>query len=446
MTEQHSQPDGRRPGTSGARRRRRWRKVSLLALVALAVVLVAALASRAPMAFPGRAQGERPQRMPRVLVSDVQAADEPQEQPAAQPAETVTVRLMMVGDILMHSSVIDSGRQADGSLAYDHLFAPLAADIAEADVAVLNQETILGGSSWPYTGYPTFNSPQEVGDAEAAAGFDVILKATNHTLDLGYDGVRAELAYWASAHPEVAVIGMADPDGDGICPAGGTSPAGAYVYEKDGLRIALLNYTDVLNGNVDPAHDGRVVSVMSEEGVRADVAAARERADIVVVFAHWGEEYETVPTESERHWADVLCEAGADVVIGGHPHVIQPVEVLGEGDDRMLVCWSVGNFVSTQLGAANMVGGMVRIDFVKDARGARVGEYAFIPTVTQREGGTAGITAYKLADYTDELAARSPISSIDGGNGATAAWYADYCAQVLGDAFDRETASVHGSL
>ena len=119
--------------------------------------------------------------------------------------------------------IIEGGARADGTRNYDHLFVPIASDVAEADVAVLNQETILGGTRWPYSGYPMFNSPQEVGDAEVAVGFDVILKATNHTLDLGYDGVRAELSYWAQAHPQTAVIGMADPDGSHVAPAGGTS-------------------------------------------------------------------------------------------------------------------------------------------------------------------------------------------------------------------------------
>lgn len=278
-----------------------------------------------------------------------QASDD-SDKKSDEPIEPVEAHLMMIGDVLMHDRVMESGYLDDGSLNYDHLFAHILDDVADADVAVLNQETILGGTAWPYTGYPNFNGPQEVGDAEAKAGFDVVLKATNHTFDYGYDGIRTELAYWANSHPDMRVIGMADPDGNGVAPAGGTSPAGAYIFEKGALRVALLNYTNVLNGNVDPDNDGHVIALMTEEGIRADVAAAREKADLVIVFAHWGEEYETTPVESERYWAGVMQDAGVDVVIGGHPHVIQPVEVLGEGDHKMLVCWSVGNFVSTQVG------------------------------------------------------------------------------------------------
>ena len=451
MGRQRLNLDKRYTGATEPRKHRvRWVVLALacmaLAAASLAVVLVVARAGmRARSGFTGQGIA------PLSLVRDPEApaepapAPEPEDEPATQ--DPVTLDLMMIGDVLMHEAVIESGNHGDGTYSYEHLFSHIGAEVEAADVAVLNQETILGGSAWPYSGYPVFNSPQAVGDNEAALGFDVVLKATNHTLDLGYDGVRAELAYWHDKHPEMSVIGAADPDGNGVCPAGGTSPAGACLIDHDGLKVALLNYTDVLNGNVDPSFDHRVVSIMGEEGVRADVAAAREAgADFVVVFTHWGEEYETTPTERERYWAGVLHDAGVDVVIGGHPHVIQPVEVLGEGDDRMLVMWSVGNFVSNQPGAANMVGGMAKVHFVKDADGCRVGEWSFTPTVTQREGYSTNLTAYLLRDYTDELAAASSINATDPGNGGTAGWYRDYCASVLGDAFDWDTLSVHGSL
>ena len=378
--------------------------------------------------------------------SEADAEPEPEPEPVQEPVE---FKLMMIGDLLMHEGVIYSGQRADGSFNYDHLFAQIASDITEADVAMLNQETILGGTAFPYSGYPVFNTPQELGDAEVAAGFDVILKATNHTLDLGYDGVRVELAYWAQNHPEMAVIGMADPDGDGTCPVeGATSPAGPAIVEKDGLKVAILNYTEVLNGNVDWEHDWNVIGQCSEEGITSDVKAAREAgADFVVVVNHWGAEYVNEPTESERYWAEVCYGAGVDVVVGGHPHVIQPVEVIDDGSGRkMLVFWSVGNFVSSQPWASTMVGGMAKATLIKDADGCRIGAYEFIPVINQRQGYTTYQTAYKLCDYTDELAAASDIWTFDGGNGSTAAWYQNYCASVLGDAFDWDTMSVHGSV
>ena len=206
------------------------------------------------------------------------------------------------------------------------------------------------------------------------------------------------------------------------------------------------NDLKTLNFNVDPEYDHNVIGIMDEERIHTDVAAAREQgADLVIVFAHWGEEYEESPVESERYWAGVMQDAGVDVVIGGHPHVIQPVEVLERDGRKMLVCWSVGNVVSTQNDARNMVGGMVKLNLVKDGVGARVDTYEFMPTVTQKEPYTTNMCAYKLSDYTDELAAQSTVSAW-AGEGGTLGWYLDYCAMVLGDAFDWDTRSVHGTL
>lgn len=446
-------------GNTKPQRHRRLRAFLMALLVAGAMVasgIVVFVAYAAHASATAGVTQQQPVKAPEPVVEEAADSGEaPQtEEPAPEPEpepepESVELKLMMVGDILMHEGVIYSGDvDGDGVFNYDHLFAPIKDDVAEADVAILNQETVLGGHAFPLSGYPVFNSPQELGDAEVAVGFDVILKATNHTLDLGYDGVRTELAYWKSAHPETAVIGMADPDGDGVCPAGGTSPAGPYIMEKDGLKLALLNYTEILNGNVDVDYDWRVIALMSDEGIRSDVQAARDAgADFVVVITHWGAEYTNEPTETERYWASVLYDAGVDVVIGGHPHVIQPVEVMDDGSGRkMLVFWSVGNFVSSQPWAYTMVGGMAKVSFVKEGENAHVGAYEFIPVINQRQPNTLAQTAYKLRDYTDELAAASDIQYIDGGNGSTLGWYQDYCAGVLGDAFDRDTMSVHGTV
>ena len=362
------------------------------------------------------------------------------------PVQVNNAELMMIGDILMHEGVIDTGYQEDGSYNFDHLFAHVAEEVQQADIRAVNQETPLAGADFGYQGYPTFNAPQAVGDAEAAVGFNVILKATNHTFDMGYDGIRSELAFWAESHPDMKIIGVANPDGDGVCPAGGISPAGPYLFEKGNFKIALLNYTDVLNQNIDPEHDPSVIGIMDEERIAADVSTAREiGADIVIVFAHWGEEYEESPTEDERKWADYFMSQGVDAVIGGHPHVIQPVEVLSDdAGHRMVVFWSVGNFISTQTNNRNMIGLCVKLSMVEDGDGARITAYEALPTVTHRDYGT-NFSGYLLRDYTDDLAAANQIVQVDP-EGFSVQWCQDYCARVLGEAYDTETRSVHGTL
>lgn len=362
------------------------------------------------------------------------------------PVEPVTVSVAEVGDVLMHMRVIESG-YTDNGYDFAHLFSNVTGEMGKSDIRAVNQETPIAGSEFGNSGYPAFNGPFEVGDAEASLGVNLILKATNHTFDQGYDGIRKELGLWSALHPEVAVIGAADPDGDGICPAGGCSPAGPYVYERDGLRIACLNYTDVLNMSIDAQRDPTVLGIADDARIREDVQWARKvgKADAIVVFVHWGEEYVEEPVESQRRLADLFLELGVDAVIGGHAHVIQPVEVMERGDGhRMVVFWSTGNFTSTQTNNRNMIGLLAKVDITKDADGTRVTSYEAMPTVTHRAYGQA-FTTYLLRDYTDDLAYANLINGIDP-EGFSVGWCQRYCQRILGDGYDAGSSSLSVTL
>ena len=152
---------------------------------------------------------------------------------------TKSITLMMVGDMLIHTSVWNSGRRSDGTYNYDHFFANLTDEFANNDIAIVNQETILGGTEHGLEDFPNFNSPQELGDAEAKAGVDVALTATNHALDQGFEGIKWDHSYWRDKHPEMVVPGVADTQelADTI-----------HIIERDGIKVALLNYTQHTNG------------------------------------------------------------------------------------------------------------------------------------------------------------------------------------------------------
>ena len=353
-----------------------------------------------------------------------QASDKPAEQGGA-----ATLDLVCVGDVLGHMPLVDSGLAADGTRNYDHLFAQVRPDIEAADVAVANQETCLGGEGLGLSGYPLFNSPQELGDAEAAAGFDVVTCATNHAVDKGGEGIRSELEFWRTRHPEMRVLGIADSQEsyDQIC-----------VVEKDGLKVALLNYTYGLNGLSMPADNPHAVHLLDEGQVASDLARARQIADMVVVFPHWGEEYATSPNDYQRRWARFLCDNGADVIVGTHTHSLQPVETIeGDGGRHALVFWSLGNFASNQPTALKATGGMAKVRLVKDDTGCYVASWELDPVVCQIGRGTA-FTVYRLSAYTDELAA-----SIGAGVGSVAA-IQDVCSAALGPAYDRERSVLAG--
>ncbi len=315
------------------------------------------------------------------------------------------------------------------------MFANTLGELEGYDVKVLNQETPLGGMAFPFSGYPSFNGPQEIGDAEAQAGYNVVLKATNHAMDVGYDGITSELSFWHTKHPEVTPIGEVDPTDSSA------SVEDVYVYEKDGFRVALLNYAIDLNGYEDPQG---CVSMLEEGHIRSTMATARELADMIVVFPHWGEEYNLEPVEEQYGWARIFIEEGADVIIGGHPHVMEPFELLGGPNGEKVPCfWSMGNFISTSPSNESLVGGFAKVSLHKEADGTcSVTAASLVPTVTHL-GLRDDMTTYLLSDWNDELASSNWLDTVvnpDTDNTSlTVEWANSFCAQLFGSAFDETT-------
>lgn len=311
------------------------------------------------------------------------------------------ISLVMVGDMLMHLKVTQSGQMEDGTYNYDHIFANVKDDIQAADIALINQEVILGGKELGYSGYPMFNTAFELGDSIADAGFDVVLHATNHTMDKGEKGLMNCLNYWAEEHPEIAVVGAnrTREEQDEI-----------YVYEKNGIRIAILNYTYGLNGLPMPAGMPFAVDMMEEDLMVRQLEEANRVADFVVVCPHWGIEYQTTESVNQHMWCDFFLAQGVDLVIGTHPHVIQPVEWYeDEQGNRMLVYYSLGNFINSTADSGNgvgkrILGAMAKVTIEKDEEGnVYISDYGVEPLITQIMRGPGNMTTYRLRDYTEEL-------------------------------------------
>lgn len=365
--------------------------------------------------------------------------EEEREEPKQGPSASISIAA--IGNVILHDGVMESGRLTSRGYDFSHLFSHVKDEMGTADIRIANQETPIAGGGYGYSGYPSFNGPFEVADAEADAGINLITKATNHTFDQGYDGLSAELSLWRDLHPEVAVIGAADPDGDGVAPAGGCSPAGPYILEKSGLRVAFLNYTEVLNESIDPVRDPAAIALASDRPIVADIGWARSigQADAVVVLMHWGDEYAEEPSVSERRWASFLSSLGVDIIIGTHPHVMQPVETIDDGaGNETLVFWSIGNFTSVQTDARNMLGLMAKATITKDDHGVRVSSYAAIPTVTHVAEGQA-FTTYLLRDYSDELAMQNLVNRTSQEQ-LTMAWCQSHCSRILGGQYDEQRA------
>ncbi len=312
---------------------------------------------------------------------------------AEKKPEKISVTIKAVGDNLIHSPIFKACRTEDG-FNFDGLYTHITPYIEEADIAAINQETIFVEDTQTFTGYPAFGTPSQVGESVADAGFNLITHATNHTYDRGYNAMLHTMNFWKQ-YEHITVLGIHE------------SPEKQQeisVWEKDGLKIAMLNFTYGLNGYRLPKDKPYLVNLLDRGEGNADLLRrAEECADITVVFVHFGTEYTHNPTREQKRDVEFLTENGADVIIGGHPHVIQPVaEHVSENGNKSVVFYSLGNFLSNQSGTDKILGGMASVTISKENGETFVESYEMFPTVTHAEGST--YTAYMLSDYTDELA------------------------------------------
>ena len=324
------------------------------------------------------------------------------------------IHLMAVGDDLMHTGVTETGHQADGTYNYDALYTDIAPYLAIADIKVINQETIFGGDDKEFTSYPTFNSPTAMGDSIVRAGFNVVLQATNHICDMGISGINYAYDYWKTSHPETLVIGIYGEEG---------KSEDIPILEIDGVKFAMLNYTyganwESLQSNLeyhtemltswDPS--SRKIDFNSlNPDVIDDIQRAEEIADVVVVFPHWGIEYQTTENSYQDWVAKAMVEAGADLIVGTHPHVPQPVKwIEADNGNRGLCYFSLGNYLSTQYYPDTLLEAMAWVTFHVGYDGIEIVEEdtGVLPMVLQYHTGPLRIDGVvAVENYTDELAA-----------------------------------------
>ncbi len=266
--------------------------------------------------------------------------------------------LVMVGDALFHTALHEDGKTENG-YDFKEMLSFMKPIISSYDLAFYNQESILGGSDLGLSSYPRFNSPYEVGDAFLDAGFNIVSLANNHTLDRGEEAILNSVSYWKKK---------------GIMYHGSASSWDernqVKVMEKNGIRYALLSYTDYTNDIPVPVEKEYLVNVYSEEQVKKDIESIRNQTDVILVAMHFGEEYSFEVTERQRQIAEFLSSQGVTIVIGHHPHVVEPVEMVG----NTLVIYSLGNFISAQRGIERLTGLIYSVDIVKEENenGSRV--------------------------------------------------------------------------
>lgn len=265
------------------------------------------------------------------------------------------ISLLFAGDAMQHSAQIQNARTSWG-YDYEPCFEQIKAEIESADLSIVNLEVPLGGA--PYTGYPQFSAPDAFAQALHNAGFDLFLTANNHCLDRREKGLERTIRQLDSL--QVLHTGT-------YCSEKERSRLHPLLLRKNGIRLAFLNYTYGTNGiQVRPPY---IVNYIQTENILQDIEIAKKNgADVIVVCPHWGDEYHTLPNISQKKLADILVDAGAHLVIGAHPHVIQPIEARRDsiGEIKAVVAYSLGNFISNMKTRETMGSIIFRVDIVKD--------------------------------------------------------------------------------
>jgi len=376
-------------------RKRKYRLKALPLTLLLALVFMGCIGS--VIALSNKISPPAPVPVAGAPESEPESVPEPEPEPPA-PA---SVRLISVGDNLIHPAIYQqAGRRADGE-GYDFelAYSGVKQLLSLADISTINQETVMAEGK-PLSGYPRFNSPQELGFyVSEELGFDVVNMANNHCLDMGEDGLLSTMDFWDS-QTEAKRVGVYRDETDADTPR---------LIEKNGVTFAFLGMTESLNGlTLSGDSETVIVSTRDEERIQRMLADAKSKADVVVVNAHWGTEYTTDPNqEGQIDLAQKMVEWGADIIIGHHPHVIQPVSYINRHDGtRGIVAYSLGNFISAQNTGWRMLGGALDVTVEKDfvTGQTEISEARFIPIVTQYEGDCANVRVYPLADYTEEMA------------------------------------------
>ena len=311
--------------------------------------------------------------------------------------EENTIELLAVGDNIAHQTIREVGMTEDGPWNYDSVYQYVKEDVEAADLALVTQETIFVEDREDVSGYPSFGTPPEFGDALVNTGFDVIASATNYALDKGTDSIEYTLNWWEENHPDIPVLGLYDSE-----EAAEEIP---IISCKD-LKLAMLDYTYSLNGLELPSDQEYMVEVFDEEKAREDIRQAKELADVVIVVMHVGNEYEQDVDQETQEWTDIFLEEGVDIVIGSHPHVVRTMETLtGEDGHKMLVYYSLGNFTSTQTDLPSLMGAMAKITVRKNIETGEIEipEHEFIPLLMYYNKEIPQAAIYKLEDYPQEL-------------------------------------------
>lgn len=362
----------------------------------------ASISSQTPVQDPGYpidVDGQAP-------TNQVQADTEVVTEEVFKPT---SAKLVAVGDNLMHRSCTLSAKNADGTYDFTKHFANMADIFKAADLAVISQDTVLGGIELGATSTETgiFNTAVELADGMADAGINVVLAANNHIMDEGSAGLNTMMSYFSTKYPNITLLGVNN--------SREAKDEPVYV-ETNNIKIAMINYSYGSNQTADLDASPYLLNQYDEDWLSDILKQAREEADFIIAFPFWGEQNSMDYTQEQERQAQFLADNGVDLIIGSYPHVVEPVKwITAENGDRTLVYYSLGNFQSIQNTVENMLGGQANVTISKEEDGTHISDYSLDFVVTHYEQRESSeyydiVTTYPLADYTSDLAARHGMS------------------------------------
>lgn len=362
----------------------------------------ASISSQTPVQDPGYpidVDGQAP-------TNQVQADTEVVTEEVFKPT---SAKLVAVGDNLMHRSCTLSAKNADGTYDFTKHFANMADIFKAADLAVISQDTVLGGIELGATSTETgiFNTAVELADGMADAGINVVLAANNHIMDEGSAGLNTMMSYFSTKYPNITLLGVNN--------SREAKDEPVYV-ETNNIKIAMINYSYGSNQTADLDASPYLLNQYDEDWLSDILKQAREEADFIIAFPFWGEQNSMDYTQEQERQAQFLADNGVDLIIGSYPHVVEPVKwITAENGDRTLVYYSLGNFQSIQNTVENMLGGQANVTISKEEDGTHISDYSLDFVVTHYEQRESSeyydiVTTYPLADYTSDLVARHGMS------------------------------------
>jgi poly-gamma-glutamate synthesis protein (capsule biosynthesis protein) len=316
-----------------------------------------------------------------------------------QPVHS-SLTLLAAGDNLLHDTLLASSLK-NGVYDFSPIYAEVKPLVENADMAFINQETVMAGEQFGYSGYPQFNTPQVLATTLAETGFDIVNHANNHAMDMGEEGLLATIDLWAG-FPDINCLGIQ------------RSGEKQRLITKNNITLGFLAYTYDTNGIPLPKDKPWLVSLINRGTMAKEIDALRPLCDILIVSMHWGDEYIAEPSASQLSLAAFLAEHQVDLVIGHHPHVLQRFEILPRpGGKKMFCFYSLGNFVSHQRQKERILGAFMYVEFIKEGDKVFIADSGLIPVISHFDQNLENTRIIPLYAYNDTLLEKHWIRLVD---------------------------------